>query len=158
MRRPALALALLAALALPAQAAAQTPPAPTPAPAPAPAPAATATLSISARDVLGGKRPAALTGRTFTARVVMKPFVANETRGPARLPRQEEDHGQVADVQAGRRRRRGRGDVQGELEAAGRLTLKASHRATPALATRGAKTVRVTSCAPTRAPARAGRR
>ena len=35
--------------------------------------------------------PAALTGRSFTARVVMKPFVAGETAIAAGLPRQQED-------------------------------------------------------------------
>ena len=63
MRRAGLALALL--LVFPASAAAQTPPEPT--------------LTVTAQDVFGGKRPMALTGRSFTARVVLKPYIAGET-------------------------------------------------------------------------------
>ena len=34
---------------------------------------------MSAEDAFGGSRPMALTGRSFTARVVMRPYVAGET-------------------------------------------------------------------------------
>ena len=74
-------LALLIALAAPASASAQTPPpAPTPvppAPTPAPAPAAVK-LATSTLDTFDKTR-AAWVGRSFTARVSMTPYVANET-------------------------------------------------------------------------------
>jgi peptidoglycan hydrolase-like protein with peptidoglycan-binding domain len=84
MRRAA-AVATLATLAVPASAAAQTPPAtptpvppaatPAPTPPAAPAPAAVV-LSTSSTDL--PTAGAALTGRSFTVRVVMKPYVADE--------------------------------------------------------------------------------
>jgi peptidoglycan hydrolase-like protein with peptidoglycan-binding domain len=145
MRRPALVLVLLAALALPAQAAAQVPPAPTPAPpAPAPPPVPTAALSISAQDVLGGKTPAALAGRTFTARVVMKPFVAHEGailrvyRGSKKVKVKALTFKPVAGGTSGV------ATLKVSSKLSGKLTLKASHRATPGLATAVAKPVRVT--------------
>jgi peptidoglycan hydrolase-like protein with peptidoglycan-binding domain len=144
MRRPALALVLLAALALPAQAAAQVPPAPTPAPpAPAPPPVPTAALSITAQDVLGGKTPAALAGRTFTARVVMKPFVPNESavlrvyRGSKKLKVKSLTFKSVAGGTSGV------ATFKVSSELSGKLTLKASHKASPGLATAVAKPVRV---------------
>jgi peptidoglycan hydrolase-like protein with peptidoglycan-binding domain len=146
MRRPALALVLLAALALPAQAAAQVPPAPTPAPpapAPTPPPVPAANLSISAQDVLGGKRPAALAGRAFTARVVMKPFVADEGavlrvyRGSKKLQVKALAFKPVDGGTAGV------ATFKVSSKTAGNLTLKASHKATPALGTAVAKPVRV---------------
>jgi hypothetical protein len=147
MRRPAVALVLLAALALPAQAAAQTPPAPTPVPPAAtpvpPAPVATAALSITAQDVLGGKSPAALAGRTFTACVVMKPFVANEGailrvyRGSKKLKVKSLTFKPVAGGASGV------ATFKVSSKVAGKLTLKASHKATPGLATTVAKPVRV---------------
>src|SRR4051812_21890580 len=80
MRRVGLALAL--ALLLPASASAQTPPPvpvpPTPVPTPVPPPAADAALTLSATDVFLGSRRVALTGRSFTARVVLRPYVAGE--------------------------------------------------------------------------------
>jgi lipoprotein-anchoring transpeptidase ErfK/SrfK len=145
MRRPALALVLLAALALPAQAAAQVPPAPTPAPpAPAPPPVPTAALSITPQDVLGGKTPAALAGRTFTARVVMKPFVANEGailrvyRGSKKLKVKTLTFKPVAGATSGV------ATFKVSSKISGTLTLKASHKATPGLATAVANPVRVT--------------
>jgi hypothetical protein len=147
MRRPALPLVLLAAaLALPAQAAAQVPPVPTPpAPAPTPAPPVpTAKLSITAQDVLGGKRPAALAGRTFTARVVMKPFVANEGavlrvyRGSKKLKVKALKFKPVAGGTSGV------ATFKVSSKIAATLTLKASHKATAGLATVVAKPVRVT--------------
>jgi lipoprotein-anchoring transpeptidase ErfK/SrfK len=144
MRRPALALALLAALALPAQAAAQVPPAPAPAPpAPAPPPVPTAALSITAQDVLGGKSPAALAGRAFTARVVMKPFVVNEGailrvyRGSKKLNVKSLTFKPVAGGASGV------ATFKVSSKTSGKLTLKASHKATPGLATAVAKPVRV---------------
>jgi peptidoglycan hydrolase-like protein with peptidoglycan-binding domain len=143
MTRPALALVLLAALALPAQAAAQVPPVPTPAP-PAPPPVPTAALSITAQDVLGGRTPAALAGRAFTARVVMKPFVANEGailrvyRGSKKLKVKTLTFKPVAGGTSGV------ATFKVSSKVSGKLTLRASHRATPGLATAVAKPVRVT--------------
>jgi peptidoglycan hydrolase-like protein with peptidoglycan-binding domain len=143
MTRPALALVLLAALALPAQAAAQVPPVPTPAP-PAPPPVPTAALSITAQDVLGGRTPAALAGRAFTARVVMKPFVPNEGailrvyRGSKKLKVKTLTFKPVAGGTSGV------ATFKVSSTVSGKLTLKASHRATPGLATAVAKPVRVT--------------
>ena len=153
MRRPALAL-LRCALALPAQAAAQTPPPAHAAPPPAPPPcdALAHRPGHARRQAPGGvQRP------PFTARVVMKPFVANETVGAAGLPRREEDQGQDADVQAGRRRHGGRRDAQGELQARRPADDQGLAQATPRSRRCGAKTMRSTSCAPTRARARRSR-
>ena len=143
MKRPAFALAALIALAaLPAQTAAQTPPAPTPTPPPAP-PVPTAKLSITAQDVLGGKSPAALAGRTFTARVVMKPFVANEAavlrvyRGARKIKVKSLAFKPVAGGTAGV------ATLKVSSKLAGTVTLKASHRGTPGLATAVAKPVKV---------------
>jgi L,D-transpeptidase-like protein len=138
MKRPA--LALLGVLALPATAAAQTPPPPTPTPPPAPPPA-TAALGVSAQG--GLTNTAALAGRAFTARVVMKPYVANE--------------GAVLRVYRGKKKiqvkslkfKAVNGGTAGVAEfkvgskVSGTLTLKASHRATPGLGTTVAKPVRV---------------
>jgi peptidoglycan hydrolase-like protein with peptidoglycan-binding domain len=123
MRRAALALPL-AALALPAQAAAQTP-----------------TLSSSAQD--GIDRSAALAGRSFTARVVMKPYVANEGailrvyRGSKKIKVKSLTFKSVAGGKAGV------ANVKVKSNSAGRLTIKVSHKATPALGTLRAKTLRV---------------
>ncbi|MDA0166246.1 L,D-transpeptidase family protein [Solirubrobacter ginsenosidimutans] len=148
MKRPA--LALLMALALPAQAAAQTPPDPVPTPppavptpAPTPPPAATAKLSVSVLGGLSGKTPAALTGQTFTARVVMKPFVANEGavlrvyRGSKKLQVKSLKFKAVNGGTAGVAQFK----VSSKVSA--RLTLKVSHRATPGLVTTVAKPLRI---------------
>ncbi|MDA0170708.1 L,D-transpeptidase family protein [Solirubrobacter taibaiensis] len=128
-----------------ASASAQTPPpAPTPTPPPAPAPAK-ATLSISAQDTLSG---AALTGRSFTARVVMKPFVANETavlrvyRGSKKIRVKTLTFKPVNGGAAGV------ATLKVKSGKAGRLTLRASHRATPGLATSVAKAARLDAVSP----------
>ena len=136
-------LALLVALAVPASASAQTPPpAPTPTPAPpAPAPVA-ATLSTSTLDTFDKTR-AAFTGRSFTARVVMKPFVANETaiirvyRGKKKIAVKTLQFTAVNNGTAG--------VATFKIKSAkpGSLAIKVSHRATPGLATAVAKTLRV---------------
>jgi peptidoglycan hydrolase-like protein with peptidoglycan-binding domain len=80
MRRAA-AVAVLATLAVPATAAAQTPPAtPTPVPpaVPTPAPAAPAAIALTTSSTDLPTAGTALTGRSFTVRVVMKPYVADE--------------------------------------------------------------------------------
>jgi lipoprotein-anchoring transpeptidase ErfK/SrfK len=143
MRRSA--LALLGVLALPATAAAQTPPAPTPTPPPAvptPAPApATAKLSVAAQG--GLTATAALAGRTFTARVVMKPYVANEGavlrvyRGKKKIKVKSLTFKPVAGGTSGV------AELKVASKLSGTVTLKASHRATPGLATTVAKAVKV---------------
>ena len=146
MRRPA--LALLVALALPAQAAAQTPPpAPTPVPTPpavpTPAPPATASLSVSAIGGLGGKRPAALAGQAFTARVVMKRYIAGEGavlrvyRGSKKLQAKSLTFKPVNGGTAGV------AELKLSSKVSAKLTVKVSHRATPVLATAVAKPLRV---------------
>ena len=142
MRR--LALALLGVLALPATAAAQTPPAPTPTPppavpTPAPPPAATAKLSVSSQ---AADESAALAGRAFTARVVMKPYVANEG-AVLRVYRGKRRSRSSADVQAGRRRGVGRGRVQGQLEVGGHGDAEGVAPGDPGLATTVAKPIQV---------------
>jgi lipoprotein-anchoring transpeptidase ErfK/SrfK len=143
MKRPA--LALLGVLALPATAAAQTPPAPTPTPPPAvptPTPApATAKLSVTAQG--GLTATAALAGRTFTARVVMKPYVANEGavlrvyRGKKKIKVKSLTFKPVAGGASGV------AELKVGSKVSGTVTLKASHRATPGLATTVAKPVKV---------------
>jgi lipoprotein-anchoring transpeptidase ErfK/SrfK len=144
MRWPA--LALLGVLALPATAAAQTPPTPTPTPTPAPAPPpapapATAALSVSATG--GLTKTAALTGRSFTARIVMKPYVANEGavlrvyRGKRKIKVKSLTFKPVAGGTSGV------AEIKVASKVAGTVTLKASHRATPGLATAVAKPVKV---------------
>ena len=144
MRR--IGLATLVALGVTtASASAQTPPpAPTPTPPPAPAPAK-ATLEVSAQDTLSG---AALTGRSFTARVVMKPFVPNETavlrvyRGSRKIRVKTLTFKPVNGGAAGV------ATLKVKSGKPGRLSLRASHRATPALATAVAKAVRLDAVQP----------
>ncbi|WP_053226567.1 L,D-transpeptidase [Solirubrobacter soli] len=136
------ALALLGVLALPATAAAQTPPTPTPTPTPPPAPApATAALSVSATGAL--TKTAALTGRSFVARVVMKPYVANEGavlrvyRGKKKIKVKSLTFKPVAGGTSGV------AEIKVASKVSGTVTLKASHRATPGLATVVAKPVKI---------------
>jgi lipoprotein-anchoring transpeptidase ErfK/SrfK len=136
-------LALLIALAVPASASAQTPPpAPTPVPpAPAPAPVA-ATLATSTLGTFDKAR-AAFAGRSFTARVVMKPFVANETaiirvyRGKRKIAVKTLKFTAVDNGAAGV------ANFKVKSAKSGSLAIKVSHRATPGLTTAVAKTVRV---------------
>jgi peptidoglycan hydrolase-like protein with peptidoglycan-binding domain len=125
----------VALVTLPATASAQTPP---------PAPA-TATLSVSARDTLGG---AALTGRAFTARVVIKPFVPNETvklrvyRGAKKIRVKTLTFKSVNGGAAGV------ATLKIKTPKPGRLTLRAAHAATPGLAETTAKPVRLDAVRP----------
>jgi lipoprotein-anchoring transpeptidase ErfK/SrfK len=149
MRRTALALPLVA-LAVPATAAAQTPPpAPTPAPpatVPTPAPAPVkAKLTLGAQGTIGSaKRPAALAGRAFTARVVMRPYVAGEKavvrvyRGKRKIQVKALRLKSVAGGSAGV------ATLKVSSKLTGRLTLRASHRATDVAGTAVAKATRVT--------------
>jgi lipoprotein-anchoring transpeptidase ErfK/SrfK len=134
-------LALLVALAVPAQASAQTPPpAPTPVPA-APAPAAVK-LATSTLDTFDKTR-AAWVGRSFSARVSMTPYVANETaiirvyRGKKKIAVKTLQFAPVNNGAAGV------ATFKVKSGKPGSLAIKVSHRATPAVATSIAKTVRV---------------
>ena len=138
-------LALLLALTVPATASAQTPPAPTPTPPPAatPAPpAAPPTLSTSTLDTFD-KTVAAFTGRSFTARVVMKPFVPGETaiirvyRGKKKIHVKTLKFTAVANGVAGV------ATLKVKSGKAGSLAIKVSHKATATVPTLRAKTIRV---------------
>lgn len=143
MRRTGLA-ALAALGAFPATASAQTPP-PAPTPVPPTPPAATATLSVTAEDTLSG---AALTSRSFTARVVMKPYVANETavlrvyRGSKKIRVKTLAFKPVNNGAAGV------ATLKVKSAKAGTLSLRASHEATPGLATARSKTAKLTVVRP----------
>jgi L,D-transpeptidase catalytic domain len=166
MRWGAAAVALL--LALPAQAAAQTPPAPTPAPpvptpiptpvpppAPAPAPAA-GKLTLAAQDVLAGTTDTALQGHAFTVRGVVRPYIAGEKvvvrvyRGAKKVQVKSLTPKPVAGGAAG--------VVTLKVGATrvAKLSIKASHGATPALATLRAKTLRVQVLRPSARPGSRG--
>jgi L,D-transpeptidase catalytic domain len=154
VRVPPAAAFVAFALAFPATAAAQTPPpAPTPTPPPAPAPA-TAALSTTAPDLPAART--ALTGRSFTARVAMKPYVANETvtvrvyRGKKKLLVRALTPTPVNNGAAGVM------TLKVKSAKPGRLTIRASHRATPGLATAVAKPVRVNAVRPYAAPGARG--
>jgi len=147
-------LALVVALALPATASAQTPPAPTPTPpppaatpVPTPAPPATpATLSTSTIDTFD-KTPAAFVGRSFSARVVMKPFIAGETAiirvyrgGPTHPKKIQVKTLKFTAVNGGAA---GVATIKVKSGKAGSLAIKVSHKATATVPTARAKTVRV---------------
>jgi L,D-transpeptidase catalytic domain len=137
-------LALLLALAVPASASAQTPPAPAPTPPPAatPAPPPPPTLSTSTLDTFD-KTVAAFAGRAFTARVVMKPFVANETavirvyRGKKKLRVKTLQFTSVAGGTAGV------ATIKVKSAKTGSVAIKVSHKATATVPTVRAKTIRV---------------
>ena len=141
--RAAAGFAALALLVLPSTAAAQTPPAPTPTPAPAPVAGA---ITSSAPDLpIAGT---ALTGHAFTVRVVLKPFVAGEKvtvrvyRGKRKIAVKALAPKPVAGNTAGVAR------LKVSSGRPGKLRITASHRATPALATAVAKTLRVNALKP----------
>ena len=137
MRRSALATALLA-LALPAQASAQTPP-----PAPPDAASRTSRSASSTVGTLAGSRPAAFAGRSFTARVVMKPYVDGEGavlrayRGSKKILAKSLTFKAVDGGAAGV------ATVKVSSKVASSLAIKVSHKATPAVGTLRAKTLRV---------------
>jgi hypothetical protein len=137
MRRAGLALAL--ALLFPASAAAQIP---------------QPTLKVSAKDTFVGG--SALTSRSFTARVVMRPYVAGETvtlrvyRGGKKIRVKALTPKSVDGGTAGV------ATLKVKSAKPGRLLLRASHRATPALGTLRAKTVGVTVVRPTAGPGARG--
>ncbi len=137
MRRAGLALALL--LALPATASAQTPPEPT--------------LKVSVGDVYGST---ALTGRSFTARVVMRPFVAGETvtlrvyRGSRKIRVKALTPKSVAGGAAGV------ATLKVKSGKPGRLRVAASHKGTAVLKTLVAKPVRLNAVRPSAGPGAKG--
>ncbi len=137
MRRAGLALALL--LALPATASAQTRPEPT--------------LKVSVSDVYGST---ALTGRSFTARVVMRPFVAGETvtlrlyRGSRKIRVKALTPKSVAGGAAGV------ATLKVKSNTPGRLRVAASHKGTAVLKPLVAKPVRLTAVRPSAGPGAKG--
>jgi hypothetical protein len=144
-------VAAFATLAVPATAAAQTPPAtptPTPpaAPTPTPAPPAAATLSTSSTDLPAAAT--ALTGRSFTVRVVMKPYVANAKvtvrvyRGSKKIA--------VHALTPRAVNANAAGVVSFKVKTAkpGKLRITASHRADAAAGTSVAKALRVQAFRP----------
>ena len=141
MRRAGLALALL--LVVPASASAQTPPEPT--------------LTVAAKDLLGGgSRPVALAGRSFTARVVMRPYVAGETvtlrvyRGSRKIRVKALTLKSVAGGTAGV------ATLKVKSAKSGRLRLSASHKGTAVLKPLAAKSVRLTVVRPSATPGSKG--
>jgi hypothetical protein len=144
MRR--VGVALLAALAVPASASAQTPPAPAPPPPPPAAPPVPApappTLTTSTQDTFDKAR-AAFVGRSFTARVVMKPFVANETailrlyRGGKQIRAKTLAFAPVGNGASGV------ATIKVKSSRPGLLALKVSHVATATVPALRAKTVRI---------------
>jgi hypothetical protein len=130
------------ALVLPSTAAAQTPPTPTP----TPAPPATGALTTSALDL--PTAGLALTGRSFTVRVVLRPYVAGEKitvrvyRGKRKIAVKALTPKAVAGNTASVATLK---VVSGKP---GKLRITASHRATPGLATAVAKTLRVQALRP----------
>ena len=141
--RAAGGLIALSLLVLPSAAAAQTPPPPTPTPPPAPV-AGAITTSSPDLPVAG----TALTGRAFSVRVVLKPYVAGEKvtvrvyRGKRKIAVKALAPKPVAGNTAGVATLK---VVSGKP---GKLRITASHRATPALATAVAKTLRVNALRP----------
>jgi peptidoglycan hydrolase-like protein with peptidoglycan-binding domain len=136
MRRTGLALAV--ALLFPASAAAQTP---------------QPTLTVSAQDTFDGS---ALTSRSFTARVVMRPYVAGETvtlrvyRGGKKI-RVKALTPQPVDGGAA-----GVATLKVKSAKPGRVLLRAVHLATPVLPALRAKTVGVTVVRPNVGPGARG--
>ena len=114
------------------------------------------TLKLSAQDVFGGSRPAALTGRSFTVRAVLRPYVAGE-QVTVRVYR----NGRKIRVKALTPK-----PINGGTAAVatlkvssakpGRVLLRASHKATPALPTLRAKTVGVEVVRPSAGPGARG--
>jgi hypothetical protein len=150
MRRAGAALALVL-LTLPATAHAQLPPTPTPTPpaptpTPTPAPPAAGAITTTAPDLpVAGT---ALTGRAFTVRAVLKPYVAGE-KVTVRVYR---GHKKIAVRALTPRPVNGNSAGVATLKVKsgkpGKLAIKASHKATPALATAVAKTLRVQALRP----------
>jgi hypothetical protein len=147
MRRvAATVIGSLSLLALPAAAAAQTPtPTPTPAPAPAAAPGKTS-IALELTHRLGNKR-VVLRGGRLRVRGFVAPYVAGQTvtvrlyRGRSKLAAKKAPVRPIPGTANG-------GYVVSLKPGAGRLTVQASHRATPAQVTFAAKPKRVIGVTP----------
>ena len=166
MRRLAPALAAAALLALPGLASAQvplptpTPPpvVPTPTPTPPPAPVqAKGTLSLTTKGVFGaGRNAATLKGRSFSIRGVLRPYIAGEKvvvrvyRDGKKIRAKSLTPKPVPGNQAG--------VITLKIGApkSGRIAIKASHAATPLLATTRARTLRLQVILPEAGPGSAG--
>jgi lipoprotein-anchoring transpeptidase ErfK/SrfK len=120
---------------------------------PAPAPVAGA-LTTTAPGLPAAAT--ALTGRAFTVRVALRPYVAGEKvtvrvyRGKRKLQVRALTPAPVAGGAAGV------ATLKVKSAKPGKLTIKASHRATPALATTVAKALRVQALRPYAAPGARG--
>jgi peptidoglycan hydrolase-like protein with peptidoglycan-binding domain len=134
MRRSIL-LTVVLALAAAAPAAAQdpvTPPPPPPPPPPVPLPPATGTLSIALERV-NHANAAALAGDRVLVRGTLNPYVAGQ-RVHVRLYRDSKRlRVKTVTVRPGRSGRKGTFVVNFQSEALGRLTVRATHDATPQL-------------------------
>jgi L,D-transpeptidase catalytic domain/Putative peptidoglycan binding domain len=165
MRRAATALAVLASLALPAHAAAQTPtptptpppvvPTPTPTPVPTPPPAK-GKITLTAQGTFNKPHAAVLKGHSFTVRGVLRPYVAGERvvlrvyRNGHKLEAKQLTPLPVPGNAAGVFTLKVRGTK------AGRLAIKATHAASPLLATVRSRTLRVQVVSPSVAPGERG--
>jgi L,D-transpeptidase catalytic domain len=163
MRRAATALAVLASLALPAHAAAQVAPTPTPTPppvvptpTPTPPPQATGKITLSAKGTFNKPQAAVLKGRSFIVRGVLRPYLAGEKvvlrvyRDGKKVRAKQLTPKPVAGNQAGVFTFRLRGTR------VSRLAIKATHEATPLLATVRSKALRVRVVSPSVAPGERG--
>jgi hypothetical protein len=166
MKRAATALAVLASLALPAHAAAQvapvatpTPPpvVPTPTPTPVPPPAPVAgKLTLSGKGTFDKPRAAVLKGHSFTVRGVLRPYVPGEKvvlrvyRNGKKVRAKQLTPKPVAGNQAGVFTLKVRGTK------VGRLAVKATHDASPLLATVRSKALRVQVVSPAVRPGEHG--
>ena len=164
MRRTATALAVLASLALPAHAAAQVAPTPTPTPPPVvPTPTPTPTpaplagkITLSAQGTFNKPHAAVLKGHSFTVRGVLRPYVAGEKvvlrvyRNGKKVRAAKLTLKPVPGNQAGVFTFRLRGTR------VSRLAIKATHDASPLLATVRSKAVHVQVVSPSVAPGERG--
>ena len=160
MRRGLPALAVLVALALPAHAAAQGPvptPTPTPVPpAPTPTPApAKGKLTLSSQGTFA-RHKAALKGHAFIVRGVLRPYVAGEPvvvrvyRNGRRIEARKLIPAPVTGGAAGVF------TLKVGTPKTGRLAVRATHQASPLLATVRSNTLRVQVYSPAVAPGRRG--
>jgi peptidoglycan hydrolase-like protein with peptidoglycan-binding domain len=167
MRRAATALVVLVSLALPAHAAAQTPvptptptpppvvPTPTPTPVPTPAPAK-GKLTLSATGTFNKPHAAVLKGHSFIVRGVLRPYVAGEKvvmrvyRNGRKVQAKKLTPKPVAGNGAGVVTLRVRGSRMS------RLAIKATHEASPLLATVRSKALHVRVVSPSVVPGERG--
>jgi hypothetical protein len=101
----------------------------------------TAKLSVSAKG--GLTKTAALAGRSFTARVVMKPYVADEGAVLRVYRSNKKLKAKSLKFKAVNGGTAGVAEIKVSSKVSGRLTLRVSHRATPGLGTTVAKPRRV---------------